>query len=73
MNWGGQLRPEMAREHFDRIANATRLPLILFQYPLASGLGYPLDTLIDLCQQVPTLGACRTFGVSPLFSTTVIF
>ena len=65
MNWGGQLRPEMAREHFDRIANATRLPLILFQYPLSSGLGYPLDTLIDLCQRVPTLRAIKDWCNDP--------
>ena len=65
MNWGGQLRPEMAREHFDRIANATRLPLILFQYPLSSGLGYPFDTLIELCQQVPTLRAIKDWCNDP--------
>ena len=65
MNWGGQLRPEMAMEHFDRIANATRLPLILFQYPLSSGLGYPLDTLIELCQRVPTLRAIKDWCNDP--------
>ena len=43
---GGHLRPEMARGHFARIADATGLPLILFQYPLSSGLGYPLGTLL---------------------------
>ena len=31
----------MALEHFRRIADATDLPLILFQYPLAGGQGYP--------------------------------
>ena len=65
LNWGGQLRPEMAREHFDRIAKATRLPLILFQYPLSSGLGYPLDTLIDLCRRVPTLRAIKDWCNGP--------
>lgn len=54
---GGHLRPEMAREHFARIADATGLPLILFQYPLASGLGYPLGTLLRLCEQFPTIRA----------------
>ena len=65
LNWGGQLRPEMAREHFERIANATRLPLILFQYLLSSGLGYPLDTLIDLCRRVPTLRAIKDWCNDP--------
>ncbi len=31
---GGQLRPEMAIAHFKRIAAATDLPLIVFQYPM---------------------------------------
>src|SRR5918996_5900776 len=35
-------RPEMAVAHFKRIADATDLPLILFQYPLAGGQGYPI-------------------------------
>jgi 4-hydroxy-tetrahydrodipicolinate synthase len=35
-----------ALAHFKRIADATDLPLIVFQYPLATGQGYPKDTLI---------------------------
>jgi 4-hydroxy-tetrahydrodipicolinate synthase len=31
---GGQMRPEMAIRHFETIASATSLPIILFQYPL---------------------------------------
>ena len=45
--------PEMALAHFRRIADATDLPLIVFQYPLATGQGYPKDTLLRLCQEVP--------------------
>src|SRR5437588_8494835 len=41
-------RPEMALAHFKRIADATSLPLILFQYPLAGGQGYPLSPLTKL-------------------------
>src|SRR5215831_16828113 len=36
---------DMALAHFKRIADATDLPLIVFQYPLATGQGYPGDTL----------------------------
>src|SRR3984885_1921813 len=36
--------PAMAIEHFKRIADATNLPLIAFQYPLSTGQGYPRDT-----------------------------
>ena len=38
--------PQMAIAHFKRIADATDLPLIVFQYPLATGQGYPKDTLL---------------------------
>ena len=37
-------RPAMAVEHFRRIAGVTDLPLIVFQYPLTGGQGYPLPT-----------------------------
>jgi 4-hydroxy-tetrahydrodipicolinate synthase len=62
---GGQLRPEMALEHFARIADVTDLPLILFQYPLASGLGYPLGTLLQLCKQFPTIRAVKDWCNDP--------
>src|ERR1700761_607393 len=35
---------EMALAHFRAIADATDLPLIAFQYPLATGQGYSLAT-----------------------------
>ncbi len=38
--------PEMALAHFKRIADATDLPIIVFQYPLATGQGYPRETLL---------------------------
>ena len=47
--------PEMALAHFKRIAEATDLPIIAFQYPLATGQGYPRDTLLRLVEQVPAL------------------
>ena len=51
--------PEMAIAHFKRIADATDLPLIAFQYPLATGQGYPRDTLLRLIEQVPTVRAIK--------------
>src|SRR6202051_2940449 len=44
-----QQSPAMAVEHFNRIADASRPPLIVFQYPLATGQGYPRDTLLKMC------------------------
>src|ERR1700704_2552656 len=46
-------RPEMAVEHFRRIADAADLPIIVFQYPLAGGQGYPLATLLRIIELVP--------------------
>lgn len=49
----------MAVAHFMRIADATDLPLIVFQYPLATGQGYPKETLLKLCEEVPTIRAIK--------------
>ncbi len=51
--------PEMALAHFRRIADATDLPIIVFQYPLATGQGYPKDTLLRLCDEIPTIRAVK--------------
>ncbi len=51
--------PAMALAHFKRIAEATDLPLIVFQYPLATGQGYPKDTLLKLCEEVPQVRAIK--------------
>lgn len=58
-------RPEMAVEHFRRIADATDLPLIAFQYPPAGGQGYPLATLERICDEVPTVRAIKDWCASP--------
>ena len=63
---GGQLRPEMALAHFARIADATDLPIILFQYPAATGLGYPFDTLLRLVEAVPTIRAIKDWCADPM-------
>ncbi len=54
----------MALAHFKRIADACDLPLIAFQYPLATGQGYPKDTLLKLCDEVPTLRAIKDWSNS---------
>jgi 4-hydroxy-tetrahydrodipicolinate synthase len=66
MAMGGQLRPEMALAHFGTTAEATDLPLILFQYPLAGGLGYPLDTLLRLVEEVPQIRAIKDWCTDPM-------
>src|SRR5262245_29255798 len=51
--------PQMAIAHFKRIADATDLPLIAFQYPLATGQGYPKETLLKLIEAVPSIRAIK--------------
>jgi 4-hydroxy-tetrahydrodipicolinate synthase len=51
--------PDMAVAHFKCIADATDLPLIAFQYPLATGQGYPKDTLLRVCHEVPSIRAIK--------------
>jgi 4-hydroxy-tetrahydrodipicolinate synthase len=51
--------PAMAVTHFKHIADATDLPIIAFQYPLATGQGYPRDTLLRLVDEVPTIRAIK--------------
>ena len=57
--------PAMAVAHFKRIADATDLPLIVFQYPLATGQGYPKETLLRLCAEVPTIRAIKDWIGNP--------
>jgi 4-hydroxy-tetrahydrodipicolinate synthase len=51
--------PAMALAHVKRIADATDLPLIVFQYPLATGQGYPKETLLRLCEEIPNIRAIK--------------
>ena len=56
---GSQSRPEMVIAHFRAIADASGLPIICFQYPLAGGLGYPVDTVLKLVEAVPSVRAIK--------------
>ncbi len=59
---GAHSRPEMALTHFKTIADATDLPIICFQYPLGGGQGYPLDILVRLAEEVPTVRAIKDWS-----------
>ena len=59
-------RRAMAIEHFRRIAEVTDLPLILFQYSVATGgQCYPLETIISIADAVPSLMAIKDGCASP--------
>ncbi len=50
---------DMVIAHFKCIADASDLPIIVFQYPLTSGQGYPPDTLLKLLDAVPSIRAIK--------------
>jgi 4-hydroxy-tetrahydrodipicolinate synthase len=50
---------DMAVTHFKTIAGASDLPIIVFQYPLATGQGYPRDTLVRIADEVPSVRAIK--------------
>lgn len=54
--WGAQLRPEMPLSHFSTIADAVDLPLIVFEYPPAGGIGYTPETLARLVEIETVVG-----------------
>jgi 4-hydroxy-tetrahydrodipicolinate synthase len=54
--------PDMALAHFKRIADASDLPIIVFQYPLATGQGYPRETLLRMCDEVPAIRAIKDWA-----------
>jgi len=60
-NLGAQLRPEMAYGHFARIADAVDLPMVVFQYPPATGVGYTPEILIKLTE-IPQVGAVKEWS-----------
>ena len=59
-------RPQMALEHFMRIADVTDVPLIVFQYPPGEGMGYRLPTLLEICDKVPSVRAIKDWSANPL-------
>ena len=68
---GARQRPDMILRHYAEIASATSLPLIIFQYAL-SGLGYTLDTLCRLVDEIPSICAMKDFCGEPAFHEKTI-
>lgn len=66
MSMGGYLRPEMAVEHFSRIADASDLPLICFNYPSSGNLTYPFETLLQLFEKIPSIKAIKDWSNDPM-------
>ncbi|TMQ18070.1 MAG: dihydrodipicolinate synthase family protein [Candidatus Rokuibacteriota bacterium] len=59
--WGAQLKPDMVLRHFSEIAAHADLPIIVFEYPPASGLGYAPETLARLCE-IPQVAGVKDWS-----------
>jgi 4-hydroxy-tetrahydrodipicolinate synthase len=62
---GNAARPDCLADHVRHIAAAVDLPLIVFQYPAVTGLTYPLETLVQLAEEVPTFRAIKDWCNEP--------
>ena len=58
--WGAQLKPDMALRHFSEVA-AVGLPIVVFEYPPASGIGYAPETLTQLAE-IPQVAAVKDWS-----------
>lgn len=52
-------RPEMVLDHYKRIADATDLPLIIFQFPANLPVSHSFDVVRRLIAEVPTVRAMK--------------
>jgi 4-hydroxy-tetrahydrodipicolinate synthase len=59
--WGAQLKPDMVVRHFSEIAEHADLPIVVFEYPPASGIGYAPETLARLAR-IPQVAAVKDWS-----------
>jgi 4-hydroxy-tetrahydrodipicolinate synthase len=59
--WGAQVKPDMPLRHFTAIAEAVEIPIVVFEYPPASGIGYTPDTLARLAA-IPAVVAVKDWS-----------
>src|SRR4030095_16027739 len=59
--WGAQLKPDMVGRHFSEIATGADLPIVVFEYPPASGIGYSPQTLAVLTE-IPQVAAVKDWS-----------
>jgi 4-hydroxy-tetrahydrodipicolinate synthase len=53
--WGAQVKPDMVLKHYNEVA-AVGLPIIAFEYPPATGIGYSPETLARVAQIPQVVG-----------------
>lgn len=59
---GAQLRPKSQRAHYEAVAEAVDVPLIIFKYPVGSHLRLPLETTVEICRTVPNVAAIKEWS-----------
>ncbi|HEY7647812.1 MAG TPA: dihydrodipicolinate synthase family protein [Methylomirabilota bacterium] len=59
--WGAQHKPDMVLRHFSEIAANADLPIIVFEYPPSSGIGYAPETLARLTE-IPQIKAVKDWS-----------
>ena len=59
--WGARQKPDMVLRHFSMLADAVDVPLIVFEYPPASGIGYSPETLAELCK-IPSVAGVKDWS-----------
>jgi 4-hydroxy-tetrahydrodipicolinate synthase len=58
--WGAQVKPDMVIRHYTEIA-AVGVPIVVFEYPPASGIGYAPETLARLAE-IPQVAAVKDWS-----------
>jgi 4-hydroxy-tetrahydrodipicolinate synthase len=58
--------PENVLTHFRVIAEATSLPIIIFQYPMSTTFGYTTETLVRLAEEIPQIVAVKDLSSNPV-------
>jgi 4-hydroxy-tetrahydrodipicolinate synthase len=61
VTWGAQLKPDMVVRHVSEVAAGADLPIVVFEYPPASGIGYAPETLARLCA-IPQVAAVKDWS-----------
>jgi 4-hydroxy-tetrahydrodipicolinate synthase len=59
---GAQMRPESQRSHYEAVAEAVDVPLIVFKYMVGSPLTLPLDTTVEICRTIPNVVAIKEWS-----------
>jgi 4-hydroxy-tetrahydrodipicolinate synthase len=59
--WGAQAKPDMVVRHFTEIAERADLPIVVFEYPPVSGIGYAPETLARLAE-IPLVAAVKDWS-----------